>query len=51
MFFIEKKFSRLPVDFTLEQTINANAAIQRTGIVTITNSISACQNSISVASV
>ena len=46
MFFIKKNqkpFSRLPVDLTLEQIINADAASQRTGISAVTNSISARQ--------
>ena len=38
-----KNFSRLPVDLTLEQTINADAACQRVGIISLTNSISARQ--------
>ena len=38
-----KPFSRIPIDLTLEQTINADAASQRTGILAITNSISARQ--------
>ena len=38
-----KKFSRLPVDLTLEQTINADAASQKVGITNLTNSISARQ--------
>ena len=36
-----KNFSRMPIDLTLEQTINADAASQRTGILSITNSVSA----------
>ena len=36
-----KPFSRLPIDLTLEQTINADAASQRHGITALTNSISA----------
>ena len=36
----KKPFSRLPVDLTLEPTINADAASQRTGIGAIKNSIS-----------
>ena len=46
MFFIKKNqkpFSRLPVDLTLEQIINADATSQRTGISVVTNSISARQ--------
>ena len=38
-----KPFSRIPIDLTLEQTINANTACQRSGIVNMTNSISARQ--------
>ena len=38
-----KKFSRLPVDLTLEQTINADAASQKVGITNLTNSVSARQ--------
>eukprot|EP00794_Sanderia_malayensis_P015514 gene15514-17096_t len=38
-----KSFSRTPIDLTLEQTINADAASQRTGISALTNSISARQ--------
>ena len=38
-----KSFLRLPIDLTLEQTINADAACQRTGVVALTNSISARQ--------
>ena len=36
-------FSRSPIDLTLEQTINRDAAYQRTGISAITNNISARQ--------
>ena len=36
-----KQFSCGPVDLTMEQTIKANAACQRTGISVLTNSISA----------
>ena len=36
-----KPFSGNPVGLTLEQTVSANAANQRTGIASITNSISA----------
>ena len=36
-------FSRLPIDLTLEQTVNADAASQKTGISYFTNSISARQ--------
>ena len=36
-------FSRSPIDFTLEQTVNADAASQSTGIGAFTNSISARQ--------
>ncbi|XP_057306368.1 uncharacterized protein LOC130644684 [Hydractinia symbiolongicarpus] len=39
----QKSFSRLPIDLTLEQTINADAACQRKGISALTNSISARQ--------
>lgn len=38
-----KPFSRIPVDLTLEQTINADAASKASGIVNITNSFSARQ--------
>ena len=38
-----KSFSKSAVDLTLEQTINANAASQKTGINAFTNSISARQ--------
>lgn len=38
-----KSFSRIPVDLTLEQTINADAASKASGIVNITNSFSARQ--------
>lgn len=38
-----KPFSRIPVDLTLEQTINGDAARRHTGIVNLTNSISARQ--------
>ena len=38
-----KPFSRIPIDLTLEQTINADAVCQRSGIVLLTNSISAQQ--------
>ena len=38
-----KSFLRLPIDSTLEQTINADAACQRSGILALTNSISARQ--------
>ena len=37
------KFSRIPVDLTLEQTINANAASSMTGVTHFSNSISARQ--------
>ena len=40
---MSKNFSRMPIDLTLEQTINADAASQRTGINSFTNSISAQQ--------
>ena len=39
----KKDISRLPVDLTLEQTVNAYAASQKTGISYFTNSISARQ--------
>ena len=35
----ENNFSRSPIDLTLEQTVNADAANQRTGIGAFTNSI------------
>ena len=38
-----KSFSRSPIDLALEQTINADAANQRTGISSFTNSISTRQ--------
>ena len=38
-----KSFSRSPIDLALEKTINADAANQRTGISSLTNSISARQ--------
>ena len=38
-----KSFSAQPIDLSLEQTINADAASQRTGIGALTNSISARQ--------
>ena len=38
-----KSFSRIPIDLTLEQTINADAACQRTGVSVMRNSISAKQ--------
>lgn len=38
-----KPFSKQPIDLTLEQTINADAANKLTGISHITNSISARQ--------
>ena len=38
-----KPFSRIPVDLTLEQTINGEAARRLTGIINFTNSISARQ--------
>ena len=38
-----KSFSRLPIDLTIDQTINANAACQRKDILALTNSISARQ--------
>lgn len=39
----DKRFSRIPVDLTLEQTVNADAARKLTGISHFTNSISARQ--------
>ena len=39
----KKDFSRLPIDLTLEQTVNADAASQKTGFSYFTNSISARQ--------
>jgi hypothetical protein len=39
----EKSFSRSPIDLTLEQTINADASSQKTGITNLTNSIAARQ--------
>ena len=38
-----KPFLENPTDLTLEQTVNVDAAIQRTGIAAITNSTSARQ--------
>lgn len=38
-----KPFSRIPIDLTLEQTINADAARRLTGIMHMTNSIAARQ--------
>lgn len=38
-----KPFSKIPVDLTLEQTINADAARRLTGVTHFTNSISARQ--------
>ena len=38
-----KPFLENPIDLPLEQTINIDAAIQKTGIAAITNSTSACQ--------
>ena len=38
-----KSFLENPTDLTLEQTVNVDAAIQRTGIAAITNSTSARQ--------
>ena len=38
-----KSFSTSPIDLALEQTINTDAANQRTGISLLTNSISARQ--------
>lgn len=39
----DKPFSRIPVDLTLEQTINGEAARRLIGIVHLTNSLSARQ--------
>ena len=39
----KKPFSGIPIDLTLEQTINADAASQRTGVTSMTNSIAARQ--------
>ena len=39
----KEDLSRLPIDLTLEQTVNADAASQKTGISYFTNSISARQ--------
>ena len=41
----QKDFSVLPIDLTLERTINADAASQKTGITSLTNSIGARQRS------
>ena len=38
-----RMYSRMPIDLTLEQTINADAACQRRCIIALTNSISARQ--------
>ena len=38
-----KSFSQIPIDLTLEQTINGDAVSQHTGITQFTNSISARQ--------
>ena len=38
-----KPFSGIPIDLTLEQKVNADAACQRRGIIALTNSISARQ--------
>ncbi|CAD6220770.1 GSCOCG00011587001-RA-CDS, partial [Cotesia congregata] len=38
-----KPFLRIPVDLTLEQTINADAASRASGIINITNSFSVRQ--------
>lgn len=35
-------FSRSPVDLTLEQTLNADAASRRTGLSSVANNYSAC---------
>ena len=39
----QKDFSALPIDLTLEQTITADAASQKSGITSLTNSIGARQ--------
>ena len=39
-----KTSSGNPIDLTLEQTVNADASSQRTGIASMTNSISAHQH-------
>ncbi|KAJ8914072.1 hypothetical protein NQ315_014266 [Exocentrus adspersus] len=39
----DKQFSKIPIDLSLEQTINADAASRLTGIVHFTNSIPARQ--------
>ena len=39
----QKDFSTFPIDFTLEQTINANVTGQKTGITSLSNSIGARQ--------
>lgn len=39
----EKPFSRQPIDLTLEQTINFDAASKLTGIINSSNSIAARQ--------
>ena len=39
----KKDFSRRPIDLTLEQTVNADAASQKTGISYFTNSVSVRQ--------
>ena len=39
-----KAFSRIPIDLNLELTVNADAACQRSGIISLTNSISARQH-------
>ena len=38
-----KSFSRIPIDLTLEQTVNADAACQQRGISSLTSSIAARQ--------
>ena len=40
---MNKPFSRSPIDLTLEQTINADAACQRRSVIALTNSVSAQQ--------
>ena len=39
----QKDFPALPIDLNLEETINADAASQKTGITSLTNSIGARQ--------
>ena len=42
--FTEKSFSGSPIDLTLEQTVNADAANEKKGIKSITNLIGARQH-------